>query len=248
MRQGTDRGIIGSGFATSGSFQDDHWNGVPGEKALYVEYQSDTLVHTEDRLPVERLLKEEPGVPWNNLYASGVQVPSESVHRLERVWTTHLVRLGRSVSGDTYVLQSATDAAASSVEGDAVERVLREIVQRRGQPDFRERLLAAYNRRCAVTGCDAIAALEAAHIRPYSGASSCRVTNGLLLRADIHSLFDLNLIGIDPRSLMIVLAQEIRHTSYKALNGKSLALPDDARSHPSKDALRERWSQFKETS
>jgi hypothetical protein len=52
---------------------------------------------------------------------------------------------------------------------DARERVLSSIVRRRGQSRFRDRLLAAYHGRCAVTGCEVEAVLEAAHIIPYRG-------------------------------------------------------------------------------
>ncbi len=72
---------------------------------------------------------------------------------------------------------------------DERERKLREIVERRGQPDFRKKLIVAYGGRCAVTSCDAPAALEAAHIIPSAGPQSHHVTNGLLLRADIHTSF-----------------------------------------------------------
>jgi predicted restriction endonuclease len=80
---------------------------------------------------------------------------------------------------------------------DERQRKLREIGDCRGQPEFRNRLIAAYGGVCAVTGCNAVAALEACHLAPYSGAQSNHVTNGLLLRADIHTLFDLDLIGIE---------------------------------------------------
>lgn len=243
MRQGTNRGLIGSGFATSGAIADQHWDDSRDDTANYIEFQSDALVQTEDRLTVERLIREDFGVPWNSLYASGVQVPPESVNRLERLWTAHLLKLGRSVSADSTV---ATEDQPSSPEGGEVDRVLRAIIQRRGQPTFRERLLAAYKCRCAITGCDAAAALEAAHIQPYRGASSCRVTNGLLLRADIHTLFDLNLLGIEPTSLKIVLSPELRKSCLKELHGKRLTLPDDIRHHPSKDALRLKWKRFQE--
>ncbi|HZZ18730.1 MAG TPA: HNH endonuclease signature motif containing protein, partial [Opitutaceae bacterium] len=79
---------------------------------------------------------------------------------------------------------------------DACERVLGQIVRRRGQKEFRESLLVAYDQRCAITNCDAVDALEAAHIIPYQGSATNNVTNGLLLRADIHTLFDLGLIAI----------------------------------------------------
>jgi hypothetical protein len=127
---------------------------------------------------------------------------------------------------------------------DEREKKLREIVKRRGQPDFRNKLIAAYSGRCAVTGCDAVAALEAAHIVPYTGPESNHVTNGLLLRADIHTLFDLDLIGINPESKAISLAQMIKATVYAELNGKKLLLPVNATDIPNQEALAQRWERF----
>src|SRR5439155_270636 len=91
----------------------------------------------------------------------------------------------------------------------------------------------------------AAAALEAAHIQPYSENSSCRVTNGVLLRADIHTLFDLNLLGIEPSSLKIVLAPDLRRTCFVELHGTKLALPDDARLHPNTNMLGHRMQRYK---
>lgn len=127
---------------------------------------------------------------------------------------------------------------------DERERKLREIVERRGQPDFRNKLIVAYGGRCSVTCCDAPAALEAAHIAPYSGPQSNHLTNGLLLRADIHTLFDLDLIGIHPMTLTIMRAPAIQATSYAELQGRELSVPSGATDAPSKEALVERWKRF----
>ena len=82
---------------------------------------------------------------------------------------------------------------------DGRERAIGAIVRRRGQPAFRRALLEAYHERCAVTGCDAPEALEAAHVVPYRGVATNHPANGLLLRADLHALFDLGLIAVDER-------------------------------------------------
>jgi hypothetical protein len=84
---------------------------------------------------------------------------------------------------------------------------------------------AAYGGRCAVTGCDAVAALEASHIVPYCGPQSHHVTNGLLLRADLHTLFDLDLMGIDPDTMTVALAPAIKGTTYSEFQGRRLTLP-----------------------
>lgn len=142
---------------------------------------------------------------------------------------------------------AAVEAGYFSPESLKDERTkkFREIVERRGQPAFRNNLCVAYGSRCAVTGCDAVAALEAAHIVPYTGPESNHITNGLLLRADIHTLFDLNLIGIDPDSLTISVATAIATTSYAEFKGQKLDLPVEGTEAPNYAALMQRWKQFR---
>ena len=79
---------------------------------------------------------------------------------------------------------------------DRRDRVPGTIVARRGQGRFRSGLLAAYDERCAVTGTVVTEILEAAHISPYKGDHTNHLANGILLRADIHTLFDLHLLTI----------------------------------------------------
>jgi hypothetical protein len=120
---------------------------------------------------------------------------------------------------------------------DQRQKAIAEVVRRRGQAKFRKALLAAYRGKCAITGCDAVEALEAAHISPYRGDYSDHVQNGLLLRADLHSLFDLGLISIDPRTMKVVIATELIGTTYGELVKSSLALPSDPKQKPSEKAL-----------
>jgi len=130
-------------------------------------------------------------------------------------------------------------------QSDERERTLVQIAQRRGYL-FRRKLLAAYDGRCAVTGCDAKPALEAAHILAYAGDKSDFVSNGLLLRGDIHTLFDLDLIGINPRTLAIALARSLRGTTYDELAGKVISLPNAEGKRPNPAALKRRWREFQQ--
>lgn len=149
-----------------------------------------------------------------------------------------------SVSGPTRGLleqeAKAAEASGSFTPMDEVDerrRVLAAIVRRRGQAAFRKALLDAYGGRCAMTGCNVVDALEAAHIRPYSGQSSSVVSNGLPLRADVHTLFDLYLIAVDPSSFRIYLAPALRSSSYGDLEGKQLGTPVSANLIASEDSL-----------
>lgn len=139
---------------------------------------------------------------------------------------------------------ASTDYFSPANLKDERQRRVTEIVERRGQPEFRRKLVAAYDGVCVVTGCDAIAALEAAHIKPYCGPESDHVTNGLLLRADIHTLFDLDLIGIHPETLEIALAPVLRSTQYSALEGRSITTPVNATYAPNRASLFDRWQEF----
>ncbi len=100
-----------------------------------------------------------------------------------------------------------------------------------------QRNLKAYGYRCAITGCDAVQALEAAHIVGYNGPDTNHVSNGLLLRADIHTLFDLKLLAVDTQSMSVVVAPSLAGTVYGELVGKTLRVPADDASRPSRAAL-----------
>ena len=122
-------------------------------------------------------------------------------------------------------------------EEDARDRILASVVRRRGQAAFRNKLLAAYGRRCALTGCDAEPALEAAHITPYRGPDTNSPGNGLLLRADIHTLWDLGLIAVDEATGRMLVKPSLRGTSYGELEGHRIARPNNVELIPSRQAL-----------
>lgn len=114
---------------------------------------------------------------------------------------------------------------------------------RRGQATFRNALISAYGPQCMVTGCRVLAVIEAAHIKPYRGIEDHHVQNGLLLRADIHTLFDLNLIGIRPKTLEVSVHQTLAGSTYQKLAGQHLKLSNG--NMPSLAELIKRWEEFK---
>lgn len=124
---------------------------------------------------------------------------------------------------------------------DAKERIFREIALRRGQKKFRSKLLRIYGGRCAISGCEVEAALEAAHITPYMGPATNSSQNGILLRADIHTLWDLGLIAIDPESLQVGLGQALMGTSYQSFCGKTPTFPNNPEDKPSIEAIKSHY-------
>lgn len=117
------------------------------------------------------------------------------------------------------------------------ERVLASIVRRRGQSAFRQHLLTAYRGRCAFSGCDVEAVLEAAHIVPYLGPKTNHPANGLLLRADLHTLFDLHLLGVEPPSMRILVSSDLNGSRYESLRGRLVKPTRVEGSGPSLKAL-----------
>jgi len=129
---------------------------------------------------------------------------------------------------------------------DARQRIFGAIARRQGQPKFRLALLKSYQGRCAITGCAVEQVLEAAHIHPYRGSETNVASNGLLLRADIHTLFDLGLIRVDHATFQVAVSSLLQGTEYAELASRRLALPAEASDHPSREAFRWHSSQFAE--
>ena len=113
---------------------------------------------------------------------------------------------------------------------------------RLGQGAFRVLVTDAYQRRCAVTGEKTLPVLEAAHIKPYSELGPHRVSNGILLRSDLHKLFDLGYVTVTPELHLEVsprLKEEWQNgREYYAHHGKELRFrPENPLSIPSREFL-----------
>ena len=128
---------------------------------------------------------------------------------------------------------------------DGREIAMRAIVQRRGQKGFRASLIRAYHETCCVSGESCLQVLEAAHIVPYQGEATNHVQNGLLLRSDVHTLFDLHLVGIDPEDFTVFVSSSVDSPLYRSLHGTKVSLPDDATELPSAEALAAHLSKCK---
>ena len=197
----------------------------------------------EDFHAVERQYSEAMGADYNLADNQGWNWLPDSVHT-ESLWA----RLGGSNDAD--LLPSAEDADDDEPNHgevyipDGVDRrpiVAQQIRQRRGQRRFRDALLRRYGDRCQITGCEALAVLEAAHIHPYRGETDHHIENGLLLRSDVHTLFDLNLVGIEPESLQVQLHPDLTN-EYRPLANITLRCAGDHR--PSQEALGWRYQRF----
>jgi putative restriction endonuclease len=105
------------------------------------------------------------------------------------------------------------------------------LVKRRlGQGTFRVLVSDAYSGRCAVTGEKTLPVLEAAHIRPVSKGGEHRVENGMLLRSDLHKLFDLGYVTI-LKNCEFRVSSKLKETwlngrIYYDLDKSSIRIPD----------------------
>lgn len=155
---------------------------------------------------------------------------------LPNSWDTQLVATHRKVDE----LSDEVTFDPSDLT-DARDKVLREIAQRRGQKKFRQALLKAYGGACAISQTRVEPVLEAAHITPYLGEYTNHITNGLLLRNDLHTLFDLHLIKINPTSGKVEISSTLAATPYWRYHNRRLSLPRRATDRPSYLALEEHY-------
>lgn len=112
---------------------------------------------------------------------------------------------------------------------------------RLGQGSFQTAVLDAYGRRCAITGERVVPVLEAAHIRSYSEGGEHRIDNGLLLRRDVHALFDRGYITVSP-DLEVLVSRRLRTEfdngeDYLMLHGSQLRHPSNPGDAPGSEFL-----------
>ncbi len=123
-------------------------------------------------------------------------------------------------------------------------RVRVEQIRRKGQDKFRKEIMAAYGGTCAITYVDVPEALQAAHIDSYRGPKSQVVNNGLLLRSDMHLLYDAHLFTVMPETYRIILSDRLISSDYRKYDGAHIAMPSERRLAPSDNLLNMHYEQF----
>lgn len=137
----------------------------------------------------------------------------------------------------------ASSASLPQVAGAPAPRygAPRLTLPRLGQGTFRVSVLDAYQRSCAVTGEHSLPALEAAHIKSYDNDGPHEVRNGLLLRADLHRLFDKGYLTVTP-DLHLEVSPRLRADyqngrTYYPMHGQALREPDAGQHRPAPEFL-----------
>jgi putative restriction endonuclease len=207
------------------------------------------LMHCKDSQVPVGVLQEDGSIGRQTQYrVLGLATP---VHWEDDYF--YFVSLDAGVSGAAAIQELVARVdfeaqGANTIPGndeDARRRVSREIVARQGQSRFRDALVSAYRGRCAITDCEATYVLEAAHLRPYLGPQTNTVNNGLLLRADIHTLLDLRLLAVEPDTRFVRLSRRLKGTQYEAFSGRPVADPVQVSQRPVRESLEFVWREFR---
>ena len=127
-------------------------------------------------------------------------------------------------------IETAT-ATLSAIESNGYGKP--QIVHPRlGQGTFRVLVTEAYERRCAITGERTLPVLDTAHIMPFSVCQRHELSNGILMRSDLHRLFDGGYLTIDPADRKVVVSKRIRQEfengkEYDRLEGQQIREPNN---------------------
>lgn len=174
--------------------------------------------------------------------------PTDFAKNIVRFKGYDLATTGRHVDAMFNALLDRSDIRISdeytgvaSVVPGAVFGRDRLVRQRAGQQAFKGLVLASYDRQCAITGNHIQPTLEAAHIRPVSDHGQNLVSNGLLLRSDVHTLFDLGYLGLNLRDELQV-SPRLRSDwgngkEFYDLQGRPIRVPRNRADQPSAEAI-----------
>lgn len=235
LKQGRPIGIFGIGQVVSDAARKRAASRGENPWSVRIRFDAslgDVLCDPEERyLVAEKELLQVP-VPksrWRT-QASGVGLESGGAREIDNM-IFDAIRVGGL-------------STASRGEEILRRRRLLELATRPEQQVFREEIRRNYRDRCAVTGCATPAALEAAHIGTSKGSDNNSPSNGILLRSDIHALFDRLLITLSADGGMIDVSPELDDPGYGYLGSAVVTQP--AQSPPSKENIQSHRHLFAE--
>lgn len=205
------------------------------------------IIDPQEFLALAKQIRETPeyqslNVTGHGMYGAALNNYQNYLLSVETMTYTMPVEYGPHQKEVQQIEAEADEPFDPKGQEDARARVLREVVRRRGQAKFRRSLITAYGAQCAITGCPVVSLLEAAHITPYLGPDTNSISNGLLLRADLHTLWDLGLIAIDLTTQALWVSPDVNDPTYQALSGALLRQPSEYNQRPSMKALQHQWN------
>ena len=184
--------------------------------------------------PREQWIPSPPDFKLNTVQGKGYDA---EVGTGKQLWDEVETRLRLLLP--TQILNDTATIAAIDSHGYGKPQI---VLPRLGQGLFRMVVTDAYERRCALTGERTLPVLDAAHIKPYSVLQRHEVSNGILMRSDLHRLFDDGYITIDPADRKILVSSRIREEfdngkEYYRLHGQQIREPAKAIYRPHADNL-----------
>jgi putative restriction endonuclease len=206
------------------------------------------------RAAIQRLRSDGTATPTTNV---GCRVLTQPIFfppslwlDLPSTWAKNIVEGKRYSTDDPEALilwnrlveMAQLDVATGFAEASVRYGAPTLITPRLGQGAFRVAVTEAYRRQCAISDGKVLPVLDAAHIRPYGEGGAHKKSNGILLRKDIHCVFDMGYATIDP-NYRFVVSNEVRDRfdngeEYRRLHGKVLRLPSESSDWPDPELLR----------
>ena len=173
-----------------------------------------------------------PASDWSPNIVQGRSYDTEE-QRGQSIWQEVQYRLKAVPALAVLPAQQTEDAARFGVPQLVMSRL--------GQGSFRVVVTDAYKRRCAFTGSPVLHVLDAAHIKPFAKEGPNDVQNGILLRQDVHTLFDRGYITVTP-DYRVEVSRRIKEEfenghEYYASHGKVIQLPGRDEFRPSREFL-----------
>jgi HNH endonuclease len=237
LKQGKPIGIFGRG--TIVQRPEKVPEALPGERAWHVLIRFDASRGDVLWDPKSKFLVDEnhvldlpvPKKQWQN-QSSGITLDAIAARGIDSIiFDSIFIGRGQSNPVDETVQEVAR---------------LKKLIEQGIRPDqqcFSKEIRENYRSKCAVTRCVTPAALEAAHISTQKGSDDNSPANGILLRSDIHALFDRLLITLSEDGTRIEVSPEVTDPGYATLKAAAVARPDEGLP-PSAKNIREHRKRF----
>lgn len=135
-------------------------------------------------------------------------------------WNPKTKRIYWSSSTQSF---SEIELKVQNANDDELERIYALVLRRLNQGKFKKNMLKLYGSKCAISESTVTELLEAAHLHSYADSGDNSNSNGILLRVDLHRLFDGNLLRIEPDTLKVHVDKSLKNTEYHIFHGKKIA-------------------------
>ncbi|WP_343670046.1 HNH endonuclease signature motif containing protein [Chitinophaga sp.] len=226
----------------TGHDYDNHWEGDDllvwhGKNESHVG-QNSIQEMLSRKVPVHIFTRDQDRSPF--LYEGlGIAINHEETTPVKIEWD--IIQPSGEKDIDEVIEAIVTHAEAPN---DVIKKMVAALKRlRTGQRALKEGLMKLYEGRCCISGSSIEQLLIACHIEPHKEKGNNHSTNGLLMRVDLHILFDANLIGIEPDTLKVRIGRKLKGSEYEYLDGMVLRQRKDGM-RPDRAALAQRWKKF----